>query len=386
MRITKRSAAPEAPGITATARVDRRTDAVLARLRPGEIAVIDHPDLDRATAQRLVDLTPALVVNASAFVTGRHPARGAALLLAAGIRLLDRAGTDVFAGVRDGREVRVHDGVVHVGDVALGRGTELTDELLAEHTDAAAARMAAQLVTVTHNATEVLRSEEDLVLHGTGTPRLQTQLRGRDVLVVADGPDLASELRGIRPWLRHQQVVVIAVDRAADVLAEHGIRADVVVLSAGDSGSSARALRAAHDVVVLGAAAADHEALERMGITALSLDTAVAGVDAAVLLASVSEARLVVTAGQHADLADLLDRRDAAASALVARLRAGPQLVDARVLPHLWTGSVRSWHLWLVLLVGVLAVVAAIAVTPVGRAWLDVDLRDLTDSIRGLFR
>ena len=49
-----RGKAGEPPGIIAVARVDRRTKNISKRLNPGEIAVIDHSDLDRVSAEELI--------------------------------------------------------------------------------------------------------------------------------------------------------------------------------------------------------------------------------------------------------------------------------------------------------------------------------------------
>src|SRR5205085_11121975 len=47
--------APEQTGVAAgRARVDRRTKNLIPRLQPGEIAVIDHEDLDRGAAEGLI--------------------------------------------------------------------------------------------------------------------------------------------------------------------------------------------------------------------------------------------------------------------------------------------------------------------------------------------
>jgi len=52
--LRRRPRPPEPPGIVGVARVDRRTKNLTKRLRPGDIAVIDHLDLDRVAAEALV--------------------------------------------------------------------------------------------------------------------------------------------------------------------------------------------------------------------------------------------------------------------------------------------------------------------------------------------
>ncbi|HEX2564636.1 MAG TPA: hypothetical protein VHK25_12000, partial [Acidimicrobiales bacterium] len=91
-----REAAEAAWSVTGVARVDRRTKRLVKRLRPGDVAVIDHADLDRVAAETLVDAAPSAVVNASQSVTGRYPNVGPLLLCRAGIPLVDDAGDDVL--------------------------------------------------------------------------------------------------------------------------------------------------------------------------------------------------------------------------------------------------------------------------------------------------
>src|SRR3954470_594247 len=85
MRFPARQRTPEAlPGVVGTARVERRTSVLLPRLRPGDVAVLDHLDMDRATAQGLVDAGVAAVVNASPMISGRYPNLGPEVLASAG--------------------------------------------------------------------------------------------------------------------------------------------------------------------------------------------------------------------------------------------------------------------------------------------------------------
>ncbi|MBD8869276.1 putative cytokinetic ring protein SteA [Nocardioides donggukensis] len=396
MKLPSRGATDVAlPGTTGTARVDRRIRSLLPRLGPGDIAVLDHVDLDRATAQRIADSGVRAVVNASPFVSGRYPNQGPAILLDVGIELVEDIGTDGLARVRDGRAVRLLDGVLHDGELELAHGRVLDRERLATELELARGGLVTQLTNFTHNSTEFLRREQDLLLHGRGAPRLGARLAGRPVVVVVAGPDHGDELAGIKGYLREQHPVLIAVDDGADALLAAGHKPDVVVVSSplvADAGRvSARALRGARDVVVVvdrGDGKTPLDALERLGVRPLRFETAASPEDAALMLAWLGDASLIVGVGGHADLDDFLDRQRAAlASTFLTRLKVGPRLVDARSVPELYAGRVRSWQLWLLLLAGVLAVLASLAVTPVGQEWLDElrpALASLADRLGGL--
>jgi uncharacterized membrane-anchored protein len=388
--------APTLPGVHGPARIHRRTASLLGCLRVGDIAVIDHLDMDRDTAQALVDAGVVAVVNAGPLISGRYPNLGPERLVEAGVLVVDNAGTEVFDRLKDGTEIRIDGGVVYAGDDLVSPARELTADAVRAEMGKARSGLAAQLESFTHNSTEFLRREQDLLLHGHGVPQTSTEMAARPVVVVVRSHGWEDELRGIRPFVREQRPVLVGVDRGADALAEAGHRPDVVVVT-GDSDDlpSASVLRKARDVVVLverGAARGATEQLERMGIRPLRFETTATTEDAALLLASAREASLIVGVGMHATLDEFLDRRRAGlASTFLTRLKLGPDLVDAAALPRLYDGAVRPRHLLGALVAGTLAVAAAISVTPVGQEWVD-DVRptvssstsDLIDNVRGL--
>lgn len=383
---------PAPPGLIGTARVDRRTHSLLPRLRPGDVAVLDHLDLDRATAQRLVDAGVSAVVNAAPMISGRYPNLGPQVLTEAGVLVLDRVeGADAIG---DGDRVRIHDEVVFVGEAPVAMGREVDAGIVAREMADARTGLATQLETFTHNSTEFLRREQDILLHRLGLPRLSTSLEGRPVVVVVPGHEHAAELAAILPFVREQDPVLVGVDRGAEALAAAGLQPHVVVLGDGLADSerpSAKVLRAARDVVVRvdRGGRVHREQLDRLGLRPLTLETSATTEDASLLLAAAGDARLIVGVGVHADLDEFLDRqRPGLASTYLTRLVIGDRLVDARTVPLLYAGRVRPRHVFLVLLAGLVAVAAAVAVTPVGQEWADAlarALADLTDHLQGLF-
>src|SRR5690606_16429926 len=61
------------PGRTGTARVDRDSRRLLARIGPGDIAVLDEMDIDQSLADKLVAAGVTAVVNTSPSISGRYP-------------------------------------------------------------------------------------------------------------------------------------------------------------------------------------------------------------------------------------------------------------------------------------------------------------------------
>ena len=112
------------PGVTGTARVDRDIDRLLRRVGPGDIVVLDILDLDRMTADALVDANIAGVVNASPSISGRYPNLGPEVLVANNITLIDTAGEEIFKKIKDGAKIRLHNGSVYAGDRRLAHGVE----------------------------------------------------------------------------------------------------------------------------------------------------------------------------------------------------------------------------------------------------------------------
>ncbi len=386
------------PGIRATARVERRTKSLLPRLRPGDIAVVDHLDLDRATAQALADAEVSAVVNTAAFISGRYPNLGPELLAQAGIELVDGIGDSGLAAIKDGSSVRLHDGTVYVDDRVLAEGRVVDLDTIIEEMTTARQGLAAQLESFTHNSTEFLRREQDLLLHGTGAPRLSTNIAGRAVVVVVRGHEHARELAGIASFIKQQAPVLIGVDRGADALIASGHRPDIVVVTAQRRGSddaqavSAKAVKSARDVVALvdrGAARTAADQLERLGVQPLRFETGATAEDAALLLGDLNDASLIVGVGMSATLDEFLDsQRAGLASTYLTRLKVGPRLVDAAAVPELYSGTVRPRHLFLLAAAGLIALAAAIGVTPVGQEWADAlssGASDLFDSLQGLF-
>jgi uncharacterized membrane-anchored protein len=392
---------PSPPGLTGTARVDRRVGNVLRRSNPGDIVVIDHLDLDRGSAEALLEHRVAAVVNAAPFISGRFPNLGPQLLAEAGVVLVDEVGAEVFSAVRDGARLRIHGDTVYAGDapVASGRRLELDD--VQALMDDAREGLTTQLQSLTHNTTEFLRREQDLLLHGKGVPNLRTDLAGRPVVVVVREFEHEDDLLRMRSFIKEQHPVLVAVDAGADALVAAGLRPDLLVLGEGGLSHpggvesrvvSDKALTRSREVL-LHSDSSDRlvgaDRLERLGIRPHRIAAAGATEDIALLVADIKGASVIITVGTHATLDEFLDRhRSGLASTFLTRLRVGPRLVDSRSVPALYAGRVRLWQLAVVLLAGVIALGAAVATTPVGEQWI-TDLWDLVarlfDTIQGFF-
>ncbi|MDQ1747413.1 MAG: hypothetical protein QOD07_1676 [Frankiaceae bacterium] len=379
------------PGVVGTARVDKRTKRLTKRLRPGDIAVIDHVDLDRIAAEGLVAGGVSAVVNVAPSISGRYPNLGPEVLLAAGVPLVDATGPEIFAHVRDGDRVRVHGENVYDADGnVLATGTEQTPELLTAAMAEARAGLAVQLEAFAANTMEYLKRERELLLDGTGVPDIRTDLDGRHALVVVRGYDYRQDLAALRPYIREYHPVLVAVDGGADALLECGLRPDLIV---GDMDSvTDDALRCGAEIVVHAyrdGTAPGLARVQHLGIDPVVFPAAGTSEDVALLLADDKGAALIVAVGTHATLVEFLDKgRAGMASTFLTRLRVGGKLVDAKGVSRLYRSRIRLSTLLMLVLAVVIAFLAALFVTPGGHLYLQLfggSWRDFIRWVRDLF-
>jgi uncharacterized membrane-anchored protein len=360
------------PGVVGVARVDRRADALLPRLRRGDIAVLDQVDLDRATADALVAAEVAGVVNASPCISGRYPTLGPEILVNAGVPVLDAVGTEVFRAVKDGAKVRLHEDTLYGGgEEPLAEGRQQTMETVAAQLMEAKAGLSAQLEAFAADTMENMTQERTLLLDGVGVPEIRTPIEGRHVVVVARGYDYREDLIALRHYIAEFKPVLIGVDGGAEALVEAGYHPDLIV---GDLHPvSDEVLRGGAEVVVR----ADHEGraagLERVqdiGVDAIAFPTAGSSEDVALLLADACGAEVVVTVGTHATLLEFLDRgRSGTASTFLVRLKLGGKLVDAKAASRLHRSRISAGALLLLVFVTLVAVGVIFSLAADGRAW-----------------
>lgn len=365
----RRSRTAEAGAVTGPARLDRRTKRLIGRLHPGDIAVIDHLDLDRLAADALVGAGVAAVINARPSISGRYPNLGPEVLVAAGIPLIDDVGEEVFHALREGTVVRLDGGAVFVGQDKVAAGTQQDSQTVAAGMADAREGLSVQLEAFAGNTMEYLRSERELLLDGVGIPEVSTALAGRHCLVVVRGYDYRAELDLLRDYIREFRPVLIGVDGGADALAEAGYRPDMVI---GEVDSvSDEVLRSGAEVVVH--AHADGHApgltrVQRLGVPAVLFPASATSEDLAMLLADEKGASLIVAVGTHQTLVEFLDKgRGGMASTFLTRLKMGGKLVDAKGVARLYRPTISTSSLVLLVLAVLVAMAAALAVVTVGQ-------------------
>jgi uncharacterized membrane-anchored protein len=354
------------PGVTGTARVDRDTDRLLRRVSAGDIVVLDILDLDRVTADALVDAGVAGVVNASPSISGRYPNLGPEVLVANNIALIDNVGAEVFKKVKDGAKVRLHEGSVYAGDRRLAHGVERTDEEIADLMLDAKTGLVAHLEAFAGNTIEFIRGESPLLIDGIGIPDIDVDVYRRHVVVVADGPGAADDLKALKPFIKEYQPVLVGVGAGADLLREGGYRPQLIV--GNPDQMSADVLKCGAQVVLPADADGHADGLERiqdLGIGAMTFPAAGSATDLALLLVDHHGAALIVTVGQSASIEEFFDRTRVQSnpSTFLTRLKVGDKLVDAKAVATLYRNHISGGTIALLILAVLLAVIAALWVS-----------------------
>ena len=358
------------------ARLGKRTKDLTKRLRPGEIAIIDHEDIDRVAAEALVEREPAAVLNVAASTSGRYPNAGPRILVDAGIVLVDSLGDEVFEGIRDGERITVEDGRVLLEGEPIAEGARQDDASVTASQVASREGLSEQLELFAENTMEYMLRERDLLLDGIGAPEVATRMDGRPVLIVVRGYHYKEDLATLKPFLRENRPVIIGVDGGADAVLEAGFRPDMII---GDMDSvSDRALRSGSELVVHAyrdGRAPGMKRLAELGLAegAVSFPASGTSEDIAMLLADEKGASVIVAVGTHGTLEEFLDKgRAGMSSTFLTRLRIGSKLVDAKGVSRLYRQRISTFQLVLLALAGLAALAVALWATPGGQALVQI--------------
>jgi uncharacterized membrane-anchored protein len=360
-------------GVTGRARLDRRTKNLTTRLCPGEIAIIDHQDLDRVSADALISRQVAAVVNVAPSISGRYPNLGPQLLVEAGVPLVDDVGPDVFSRVAEGEMVRLEDEFLHLGDEIVAKGTLQTAETVAAAMAEAKAGVSAQIEAFVVNTLEYMKNEGALLIDGIQVPALRTNFKGRHALVVVRGYHHREDLVTLRTYIREFRPVMVGVDGGADALLDAGYRPDLIVGdmdSISDKGLTCGAELVVHaypDGVAPGLAR-----IERLGLKSVLCPAAGTSEDVALQMADEKGASLIVAVGSHYTLSEFLDKgRSGMASTFLTRLRLDSKLVDAKGVNQLYRSRISGWAMLTLVGAALVAIVAAVSVSDAMRGFLD---------------
>jgi uncharacterized membrane-anchored protein len=369
-------AVPAPPAsIHGSARLGRKTKHLVKRLDIGDVAIIDHADLDRISAEDLVATGVRAVVNVAPFSTGRYPNAGPLLLARAGVHLIDAPAAPLFEELKDGDPVAIVGGEVRRNGSVLAAGRVLAAPELAEQLSEHRQRIDEALAAFAENTITHLREEGELLAGRMELPRTRTVFRDRHVMIVVRGTTYRKDLRALRAYVRDVRPLLVGVDGGADAILEEGLKPDLVL---GDMDSASdEALRCGAELVVHSYSnghAPGRARLERLGLEHETIRAVGTSEDAAMLLASEKGAGLIVSVGAHFNLVEFLDKaRGGMSSTFLTRLRVGELLVDAKGVSRLYNPGVSGRQMALLLAALLILLAIVVVETPA--------LSDLADLI-----
>lgn len=356
----------ELPTIAGKARLGRKTKALVKRLRPGDIAVIDHTDLDRIAAEDLAASGIEAVVNVSPSSTDRYPNLGPLILARAGVSLIDAPAAPLFEQLNDGDELLIEGGELRRNGSLLATGRVSNLETASEQLERQRERINEALADFAVNTIEHVREEGELLVGKLELPRVRTDFRDRHALIVVRGTTYRRDLRTLRAYIEDTHPVLVGVDGGADAILEEGFTPDMV-LGDMDSASDA-ALTCGAEVLVHAYAdgtAPGHARLEALGLEPIVAPAIGTSQDVAMLLAHENGAELIVSVGAHFNLTEFLDKNRAGmSSTFLTRLRIGETLVDAKGVSRLYNPGVRGWHMWGFLAVSLILIAIVVISSP----------------------
>jgi uncharacterized membrane-anchored protein len=374
--------------VTGRAKVGRRTKDLIKRLKPGDIAVIDHQDLDRVAGEGLAAAQLAAVVNAASSISGRYPNSGPRCVVESGIVLVDDVGDEVLERIRDGELVTISDGSLLVAGQEVARGEVLGPTQIDQRMEAARESIGNELERFAVNTLEYIEKEARELFAPIVVPELRTRFTGRHVLIVVRGHDYRDDLKSLRSYIHEYLPVLVGVDGGADALLEMGLRPDMII---GDFDSlSERAWACGAELVHHvhpDGRGPGREELQAKGLPYEEFVIEGTSEDAAMMLAYECRATLIVAVGTHSTMVEFLDKgRAGMSSTFLTRLRIGPMLIDAKGVSQLYRGRVRRRDI-VMLVAAALVVILAVALVSeslqvvLRSVWLD--LRDLWYSLTG---
>ena len=352
--------------VSGPARLGRRTKVLTKRLKAGDIAILDHLDLDRVSAEDLVAIGVGAVLNCRPSSSGKYPNLGPLLLVQAGVQLVDFADDALFQRLNDGDAIRIDGGDVLRGSEVIARGTVQEPAAVRAGNDRARAEISEALVAFARNTVEHMVEERELLTGKIELPRFDTDFRDRPALVVVRGVEHRRDLKVLRPYVRDVKPVIVAVDGGADAILEEGLRPDMIV---GDMDSaSEESLRCGAELVVHAypdGRAPGRAVLDRLGLAHKVVPAPGTSQDVAMLIAHEKGAQPIVSVGSQFNLVEFLDRnRRGMSSTMLTRLRLGDNLIDAKGVGRLYRPRPGIAPIGLLVAAGIATVAVIIWRTP----------------------
>lgn len=341
---------------------DKKTKNLIKRLKPGDIAIIDHKDIDEIASTSLVESKVRCVLNLNMSISGKYPNKGPSILVESGIVLLESKNKEVFKIIIEGDLLELTENRIVYKDKIIGTYEELNFKKIEELLKIGYSNMENELDKFIENTLEYAKKEKELVLEKGNIPNINTRMINKHALVVVRGKDYKKDLLAIQNYIVEMKPVLIGVDGGGDALLEFGYIPDIVI---GDMDSvSDRCLKISKEIIVHAYKDGSAPGLERvksLGLEAKIYPSAGTSEDIAFLLAYSNNVNLIVAVGTHSNMIDFLEKgRSGMASTFLVRLKVGSKLVDAKGVNMLYRSSLKIKY---VIGLGIAALIPIIVLT-----------------------
>ncbi len=338
--------------IKAPIKIDKKTKVLVNRLDSGDIAVIDHDDLDEIAANSLVEKKIAAVVNCGRSITGKYPNLGPKILSGAGIPIFDVIKGDIFNNLSEGDMIEIAGKQIFAGDRVIAEVETLSKDEVDTLMALAERNIETELEKFIKNTLVYANKEKDFILGNLEIPEINTEIKGKHVLVVVRGQNYREDLSAISSYINEVGPVLIGVDGGADALLEFGLTPHIII---GDMDSvSDECLKKCKEIIVhayLDGNAPGMKRIDDLGLDAKVFPAPGTSEDIAMLLAYDKGADLIVAVGTHSNMIDFLEKgRKGMASTFLVRMKVGSKLVDARGVNKLYKSNIKfKYIVWFII-------------------------------------
>jgi uncharacterized membrane-anchored protein len=312
-------------------KVGEKTKSLVNFLRPGDIAVINHDDIDELAAAALVQCGVKAVLNTGRSMTGRFDAAGAGILLQNSIGLID---VSLPLGCfRDNDMVTVLNRDIIVRNfIHKNTCTVVNWDYIKKRKLCSEKNENRELLKFIDNTINHTACEMDRLVCFNRYPELNTKLEGRHVLVVVRNSSTFEEIKALKGYIEKYKPVFIGVDGGADAIISCGYTPDIVL---GDMDSVSDIGIYKSREIILHAYEDGHcpclGRIAAMNVTFKTLAMRGTSEDAALMLAYNKRAEIIVLVGGHSCMYDFMSKgRAGMASTFIVRTIIGKKLVDCK--------------------------------------------------------
>ncbi|MFW6281934.1 MAG: putative cytokinetic ring protein SteA [bacterium] len=340
--------------ITGKVKIDKKTKELVKRIKPGQIAIIDHKDIDQIAGKSLKEKNVKAVINLNKSISGKYPNKGPLILINAGIPIIDECDPGLLSFLQENDKIVIKKGNIYKNNKKIGTGNYLTKKEVSRKLKNAENNLTRELDKFIDNTLYYAHQEKSLILD-VSVPDINIDFSGRQALIVVRGPNYKKDLLTVKSYINEINPIIIAVDGGADACLEQGYTPDIIM---GDMDSvSDKALLCGALIIVHAypdGKAPGRERIEKMGIDCISFPAPGTSEDIAMLLAFEKGAELITAVGTHSNMIDFLEKgRPGMASTILVRMKIGNKLVDAKGVNKLYRSDIH-YHYWFQIFVAIL--------------------------------